>query len=63
MFTLLHRAFKLCSNFERFPQEIENLKKIFGNYGYPVNFLNFCIKKYLDNLYVKIEVYMLAPKK
>ena len=29
IFTLLHRAFKLCSNFELFHQEIENLKNIF----------------------------------
>ena len=29
IFALLHRAFKLCSNFELFHQEIENLKSIF----------------------------------
>ena len=63
IFTLLHRAFKLCSNFELFHQEIENLKNIFRNNGYPVNFSDFCIKKYLNNLYVKKKVYLLAPKK
>ena len=63
IFTLLHRAFKLCSNFEQFHQEIENLKNIFRKNGYPVNFTDFCIKKYLNNLYVKKEVYLLAPKK
>ena len=31
LFTLLHRAFKLCSNFERFHQEIDMLKTIFEN--------------------------------
>ena len=60
---MLHRAFKLCSNFEPFHQEIENLKNIFRNNGYPVNFSDFCIKKYLNNLYVKKKVYLLAPKK
>ena len=60
---MLHRAFKLCSNFELFHQEIENLKNIFRNNGYPVNFSDFCIKKYLNNLYVKKKVYLLAPKK
>ena len=35
LFTLLHRAFKLCSNFERFHQEIDKLKTIFENNGYP----------------------------
>ena len=29
IFTLLHRAFKLCLYFELFQQEIENLKNIF----------------------------------
>ena len=36
IFTLLHRAFKLCSNFELFHEEIENLKNIFRKNGYPV---------------------------
>ena len=35
LFTLLHRAFKLCSNFERFHQEIDKLKTIFENNDYP----------------------------
>ena len=61
-FTLLHRAFKLCSNFELFHQEIENLKNIFRKNGYRVIFTVFCVKKYLDNLYVKKETYFLAPK-
>ena len=63
IFTLLHRAFKLCSNFELFHQEIENLKNIFRKNGYPVNFTGVCIKKYLNNLYVKKEYILLAPKK
>ena len=35
IFTLLFRAFKLCSNFELFHQEIQNLKEIFKRNGYP----------------------------
>ena len=53
LFTLLHRAFKLCSNFERFHQEIDKLKTIFENNGYPKSFVDFCIKKYLDNVFIK----------
>ena len=41
IFTLLHRAFKLCSNFEQFHQKIENLKNIFTNNGYPANVSDF----------------------
>ena len=60
---LKHRAFKLCSNSELFHQEIENLKNSYRSSGYPVNFSNFCLKKYLDNLFVKKKVYLLAPTK
>ena len=63
IFTLLHRAFTLCSNFELFHQEIENLKNTFRNNSYPVNFSDFCNKKYLNNLCVKKKVYLLASKK
>ena len=43
IFTLLFRAFKLCSNFELFHQEILNLKDIFKRNGYPGNFIDVCI--------------------
>ena len=55
LFTLLHRAFKLCSNFERFHQEIDKLKTIFENNVYPKSFADFCIKKYLDKTFFKKE--------
>ena len=54
--TLLHRAFKLCTNFERFHQEIDKLKTIFENNGYPKSFVDLCIKKYLDKVFIKKEI-------
>ena len=63
LFTLLHRAFKLCSNFERFHQEIDKLKTIFENNGYPKSFVDFCIKKYLDKVFIKKKVVLKASKK
>ena len=63
LFTLLHRAFKLCSNFEHFHQEIDKLKNIFENNGYPKSFVDFCIKKYLDKVFIKKEVILKASKK
>ena len=63
LFALLHRAFKLCSNFERFHQEIDKLKTIFENNGYPKSFVDFCIKKYLDKIFIKKEVVLEASKK
>ena len=43
--TLLHRAFKLCSNFELFHHEIENLKRIFRNNGFSLTALVFASRK------------------
>ena len=68
LFTLLHRAFKLCSTFERFEyffehQEIDKLKTIFENNGYRKSFVDFCIKKYLDKVFIKNEVLLKASKK
>ena len=63
LFTLLHWAFKLCPNFEHFHQEIDKLKTIFKNNGYPKSFVDFCIKKYLDNVFIKKKVVLKASKK
>ena len=63
LFMLLHRAFKLCSNFERFQQEIDNLKTIFEISSYHKSFVDFCIKKYLDKVFIKKEIVLKASKK
>ena len=63
LFTLLHRAFKLCSNFERFHLEIDKLKTIFENNGYPKSFVDFCFKKYLGKVFIKKKVVLKASKK
>ena len=38
--TLLHRSFRLCSNYENFHLEIENLKSISKGNSYPHNLMN-----------------------
>ena len=63
IFTLLFRVFKLCSNFELFHPEILNLKDIFKRNGYPYNFIDVCIKIFLNNISIDKMVYALAPKK
>ena len=44
---LFHRFFRLCSNYENFHWEIKTLKSIFKD-NYPLNFVNQCIKKFLN---------------
>ena len=63
IFALLFRAFKLCSNFELFHQEILNLKDIFNRNGYPGEFIHVCIKIYLNKVFIDKKIYALAPKK
>ena len=63
LFTLLHRPFKLCSNFELFPHGIDKLNTIFKNNSHPKSFVDLCIKKYLDKVSIKKEVVVKASEK
>ena len=60
--TLLYRGFSLCSNVEKFHQDISSLKSAFKSNGYTKNFINSCIKKFLDKLFVKNKVSLTVPK-
>ena len=57
--TLLHRSFRLCSSYENFHREIETLKCN----NYPQNFMNQCIKKFLNKLFIKKELNFMVPKR
>ena len=56
LFTLLHRAFKLCSNFEIF-------NNVFKSNAYPKSFVDLCIKKYLDHVFITKKVVLKASEK
>ena len=59
--TLLHRIFILCSSYENFYREIETLKSIFKENNVPQNFVNQCIKKFLNELLIKKEFNLMVP--
>ena len=63
IFTLLCRAFKLCSNFELFYQEILNFEDTFKINRYPCNFIDVCIKGFLSNIFIDKKVYALSFNK
>ena len=44
--TLLHRSFRLCSNYGNFYQENETLKSILKHSSYPHNLVNHCFKEF-----------------
>ena len=47
---------------EKFYQEISSLKSVFKSNGYPKNFIDSCIKHFLDKLCVKDKVSLTVPK-
>ena len=57
--SLLSRAFKLCSNFEIFHQEIIFLKYIFKMNGCTSNFID----KRVDKIFIEKKVFSVAQKK
>ena len=40
-----------------------NLNGTFRRNGYPCNFIGFCNKRFLNNIFIDKKVYVLAPKK
>ena len=61
--TLLHRSFRLCSSYKNFHQEMKTLKSIFKHNNYPKNFVNQCIKKFLNKLFIKKDLNFMVPKR
>ena len=61
--TLLHRGFMICSSYRTLHFEILKLKHIFRSNGYPKNFIDRCIKMYLDIVFIKQPNICIVPKK
>ena len=61
--TLLQRIFRLYSSYGNFHQEIQTLKSIFKHNSYPQNFVNQCIKKFLNKLLIKKDLNFMVPKR
>ena len=60
--TLLHRSFSICCAFKVFHFAINHLKTILIKNNYPLNFIESCIKSFLDKLYTPKVVVLIAPK-
>ena len=61
--TLLHRSFSICSSYEKFHEEIVLLKEVFKKNEYPQFFIDKCIKKYLNKLFVPKRIIHTVDKK
>ena len=60
---MLHRGFMICSSYRTLHFEILKLKQIFRSNGYPKNFVDRCIKMYLDKVFIKHSNICVLPKK
>ena len=62
VYTLLHRTFTILSDFSKFPFEVETLKKTLNKIAYPTKFIDKCMAKFLNNIFVQKPVFTNVPK-
>ena len=55
--TLMFQCYKICSSYEKFHNEIVYLQEIFKCNRYPNDFVDICIKKLFDKLYITKKIY------
>ena len=61
--TLLNRCFNLSSDFLKFHHEVDKLKKILSKNAYPQKFIDKCIQKFLNNMFIQRLQIPSVPKK
>ena len=62
VYTLLHRSFTSVSDFSIFYFEVETLKKTLHKNAYPTKFVDKCIAKFINNIFVQKPVFTTVPK-
>ena len=63
IYTLLHRAFTLCSTWDTFHDEVSYLRNTFIKNCYPGFFIDKCIKVFLDKIFIAKKVVLTVPQK
>ena len=51
--TLLHRSYNICSEYASFHQEILLSKYVWQKSSFPLFFIDKCVNKFLDKLFIK----------
>ena len=49
----MNRCFNLSSDFLKFHHEVDKLKKILSKNAYPQKFIDKCIQKFLNNIFIQ----------
>ena len=63
IWSLLYRAFSLCSSFELLHQEILKLKDIFKRNGYTISFIDKRVKRLIDKVFIEKKTFLTTSKK
>ena len=61
--TLLNRCLNLSSDFLKFYHEVNKLKKILSKNAFPQKFIDKCIQKFLNNMFIQRLQIPSVPKK
>ena len=61
--TILSRYFSICSSFQLFHLEIVEFKNIFLSNGYSLNFIDVCIQKFMNKIFVKKVIKDTVPQR
>ena len=59
----MNRCFNLSSDFLKFHHEVDKLKKILSKNAYPQKFIDKCIQKFLNNMFIQRLQIPSVPKK
>ena len=51
LYMLFHTKFSICCDFKTYQLENNNFSTIFRKNNYPEDFIDLCIKSFLNNLY------------
>ena len=62
-YTLFHRCFCLVSDMSKFHLEIEKLKEILLSNTYSNKFIDKCISRFMNKLYIEKPVMLTVPKR
>ena len=60
--TLLHRSFTIVSDFSKFQFEVERLKKTLHENAYLTKFVDKCVAKFVNNIFIQKSVFTIVPK-
>ena len=63
IYSLLHRTYMICSNWQLIHEEINNLKGIWMQNKYPLGVINYCIRNFLNKLFIEKTDITTVPKK